>query len=112
MDKTIEYRNIVQKVLSNFVSQRENMSTPIQTQLLADTVNDHYQVLRTGWRDDIQVFNVIFHIDIIDEKIWLQRNISDYDIIDDIEQEDVPKSDIVLAFHAPIMRPYTGYAAA
>jgi hypothetical protein len=112
MDKTIKYRNIIQKVRSDFVALRESMNTPIQTQVLIDTTNDHYQVLRTGWRNGKQVFNVIFHFDIINEKIYLQRNVSDYDIIEDIELLGVPKHDIVLAFHAPNMRPFTGYAAA
>ena len=112
MDKTVNYRTIVQKVLQDFVALREANNSPIQTRVLLDTTNDHYQVLRTGWRDGKQVFNVIFHIDIINGKIWLQRNVSDYDIVEDIEQYDVPKSDIVLAFHSPVMRPMTGYAVA
>ena len=64
------------------------------------------------WRKDRQIFSVIFHFDIIDGKIWVQRNISDYDIVGDIENKGVPKSDIVLAFHAPQMRPFTEYASA
>ena len=55
---------------------------------------------------------VIFHFDIKDGKIWVQRNISDYDIVGDIEAEGVPKKDIVLAFLSPRMRPYTEYASA
>lgn len=112
MDKTVKYQNIVEKVLENFVSERSKYESPIQTQLIADTRNHHYQVLRTGWLKGKQVFNVIFHIDIINGKIWLQRNVSDYDIIEDIEQFDVPKSDIVLAFHSPTMRAATGYGVA
>ena len=64
------------------------------------------------WRKDRQIFSVIFHFDIIDGKIWVQRNISDYDIVGDIENKGVPKSDIVLAFHAPQMRPFAEYASA
>ena len=59
-----------------------------------------------------QIFSVIFHFDIKNEKIWLQQNISDYDIVGDIEAKGVPKSDIVLAFHSPQMRQFTGYAVA
>ena len=55
---------------------------------------------------------VIFHFDIKDGKICVQRNISDYDIVGDIEEKGVPKSDIVLAFLSPRMRPYSGYATA
>jgi len=55
---------------------------------------------------------VIFHFEIIDNKIWVQRNMSDYDIVGDIEEKGVPKSGIVLAFLSPKMRPYTEYASA
>jgi hypothetical protein len=30
----------------------------------------------------------------------------------ELEQNGIPKEDIVLAFHAPYKRPYTGYAVA
>jgi protein gp37 len=112
MDKTITYQKIVQKVLDNFVTERSNNNSPIVTQLIADTDNHHYQIVRTGWLKNKQIYNVIFHIDIINEKIWLQRNVSDYDIVEDIEQMGVPKTDIVLAFHSPTMRQHTGYAIA
>ena len=53
---------------------------------------------------------VIFHFEIIDDKIWVHRNISDYDIVGDLEERGVPKSDIVLAFLSPRMREYSEYA--
>jgi hypothetical protein len=49
-------------------------------------------------------------MDNIDGKIWAQRNVSDYDIIGDLEAAGAPKSDIVLAFHIPELRRYTEYA--
>jgi hypothetical protein len=112
MDKLAQYKEIVHQVFHQFVDERSQKKEDIAIQFLADTLNDHYQVLRMGWHNGQQVFNVIFHIDIIDSKIWVQRNMSDYDIVGDIENQGVPKSDIVLAFHAPTMRPHTGYAFA
>jgi XisI protein len=115
MDRIDSYRNILQEVLKNYAAdelKRGKKPDELQTRLIMDTENDHYQVLYTGWRNDQQIFSVIFHFDIINGKIWVQRNISDYDIIEDIEQKGVPKSDIVLAFHSPQMRQFTEYAAA
>ena len=68
--------------------------------------------MRIGWEGIKGIFLVIFHFAIIDNKIWIQRHISDYDIVGDLEEKGVPKEDIVLAFYAPKMRPFTGYAAA
>lgn len=112
MEKVKKYRQILQEVLKDYSLDRSGLPQPtdVETQLLFDTQNDHYQVLRVGWRNKTQVFLVIFHFDIKNEKIWLQQNVSDYDIIGDLEARGIPKSDIVLAFHAPQMRPFTGYA--
>ena len=114
MDKVLNYRNILRNVLLAYAADdihKLHKPDDMQIRLLFDTENDHYQVLYTGWRGYQQTFSVLFHFDIIDSKIWVQRNISDYDIIGDIEAAGVPKSDIVLAFYAPVMRSYTEYAS-
>ena len=115
MDKIVKYRKILKIVLRDYAAdelKQAHKPDDMQIRLIMDTENDHYQVLYAGWRLDKQIFSVIFHFDIIDGKIWVQRNISDYDIIGDIENKGVPKSDIVLAFHAPQVRPFTEYAIA
>ncbi len=114
MEKVNQYRQILKDVLTNYTLDKSGYPQPndVETQLLFDNQNDHYQVLRVGWRNRTQVFLVIFHFDIKDGKIWLQQNVSDYDIVGDLEAQGIPKSDIVLAFHSPQMRPFTGYAVA
>lgn len=116
MDKLLKYRQVLKEVLTEYAtssdSHKPQSPDEVQIKVLLDEQNDHYQVLDTGWQGTKQIFSVVFHFDIIGGKIWVQRNISDYDIIEDIEAKGVPKSDIVLAFHAPEMRKYTDYAAA
>jgi XisI protein len=115
MDKLKKYRTILQNVLKTYAADEINRAhkpDDMQMRLIMDTESDHYQALYAGWRNDQQIFSVVFHFDIIDNKIWVQRNNSDYDIVEDIEQKGVPKSDIVLAFHAPAMRPFMEYATA
>lgn len=81
MDRTIKYRQILQKVLEAYAADggsiKPTSPDDIQTRVLVDTQNDHYQALHMGWGKDRQVFSVVFHFDIIDGKIWVQRNISD-----------------------------------
>ncbi|MEQ1744302.1 MAG: XisI protein [Saprospiraceae bacterium] len=115
MERALKYRNILMEVLEAYTNDgKVTRYAPddMQTLVVADTQNDHYQVLHTGWRNGKQIFTVVFHFDIINGKIWVRRNISDYDLIGDIETKGVPKTDIVLAFHAPEMRPFTDYAVA
>jgi XisI protein len=115
MDRKLKYRKILKEVLREYAGdEMKQVQKPddMQIRLIMDTESDHYQVLYTGWQQDKQTFSVLFHFDIINGKIWVQRNISDYDIIEDIERKGVPKSDIVLAFHAPQIRTFTEYAHA
>jgi hypothetical protein len=113
MDKVLKYQKILKDVLQAYAiddTSKTHKPDDMQIRLIFDTESNHYQVLYTGWRQYQQTFSVLFHFDIIDEKIWVQRNISDYDIVGDIENAGVPKSDIILAFYAPEMRPFTEYA--
>lgn len=112
MEKIERYRKIVKDVLTEYAAPRRVYSDGVETQLLFDTQNDHYQVLLSGWPSRKQVFLVAFHFDIKNGKIWLQQNNTDYDIIQDIEARHVPKEDIVLAVHSPAMRQFTDYAVA
>ncbi len=50
------------------------------------------------------------HLDIIDRKIWIQRDGTEDGIATDLEEAGIPKSDIVLAFHLQRLRKYTEYA--
>ncbi len=115
MDRKLKYRKIIKEILREYAGdeiKQVHKPDDMQIRLIMDTENDHYQVLYAGWQQDKQVFSVIFHFDIINGKIWVQRNISDYDILEDFEQKGVPKSDIVLAFHSPQIRSFTDYAHA
>ena len=115
MDKIAEYRKIITEVLENYaVARPHNLRDPqaLNIQLLFDPKRDQYQVLGLGWRGEHQSFLVILHFAIQNGKIWLHRNVADYDILADIEARGVPKEDIVLAFQPPAMRPFTGYAVA
>ncbi len=50
------------------------------------------------------------HLDIIGDKIWIQRDGTDRPIADELVEAGVPKEDIVLAFYPENMRAYTGFA--
>ena len=111
MDKVARYRIIVQEVLTEMGSVK-NLFPEIETQLIFDTARDHYQIVDVGWRDLQRTYGVPIHIDIKNGKLWIQHNGTDYDFIQDLIEKGVPKEDIVLAFHPPYKRPYTGFAVA
>ena len=67
--------------------------------------------MAVGW-DKYRVHGCLVHVDLIDGKFWIQRDGTEHGIARDLEAAGVPKDHIVLAFRAPEIRPYTGYAVA
>ena len=54
----------------------------------------------------------IVHIDIINGKIWIQRDGTEHGIADELTGAGIPKDHIILGFREPELRQYTGYAVA
>lgn len=52
----------------------------------------------------------IFCLSIKDGKFWIHWDGTEEGIATELVEMGVPKEDIVLAFHAPYKRPYTGFA--
>lgn len=111
LDKTtIEiYRLRIQELLHQYTKPNPNDNT-VETQLLADTEHDHYQLVDVGWRHDQRIYSSILHIDIKDGKIWIQHNMTDQPVAEELVALGIPKEQIVLGFHPPYVRPYTGFA--
>lgn len=106
--KRINYSQIIQNILSNHTANDVANGTEIQ--LLFDTEHNHYQVLNIGWKEQRRIYGVIIHVDIKDAKIWIQRDGTEIGIANELIAAGVPKEDIVLGFHAPYKRQFTGFA--
>ena len=112
MDKLNHYRNFVQAALSNYAEIRSGISrnSQLELQTLFDVNHDHYQLIYVGWQNDRRIYGLLFHLDIKNEKVWLQLNTTDDDISEDLIRRGIPKEDIVLGFQDPYMRQFTGFA--
>jgi XisI protein len=76
-----------------------------------DRTNNHYMLLWVGWHGQRRVHNVILHIDIIDDKCWIQADNTPNGIALELEEAGIPKEQIVLAFYPLEHRQHTNYAA-
>ena len=54
----------------------------------------------------------MFHLDIKNGKIWIQRNQTDRQIADELVEMGVPKEDIVLGIQPSYAREHTGFGVA
>lgn len=105
------YQKHIQDLLTQY-SQQANAEDGIETQLIFDSEHHHYQILEIGWANDDRIYNCILHLDIKDNKIWIQRNTTDSRIAEELIAMGIPKADIVLGLQPPYKRPYTNYGVA
>ncbi|CCI33030.1 hypothetical protein MTo_01996 [Microcystis aeruginosa NIES-1211] len=109
MEKLAQYRHYVKQVITEY-SQIGSSKEPIEQQLIFDTVGDHYQLMYVGWKNRRRYHGCVLHLDIKKGKIWIQHDGTEVGIANELVNLGVPKEDIVLAFHEPLVREYTGFA--
>ncbi len=111
MDKKLVYRGYVRRLLESYAHPPDK-DGQIETQVVLDEANDHYLLLFVGWRGNERVRGCTLHLDIKDERIWIQYDGTEVGVANELVEMGVPKQDIVLGFRAPARRQYTEFAAA
>jgi hypothetical protein len=109
MDKIKHYRQLIKQILTEHVQIINNTDT-VNSQLIIDSENDHYQLAYVGWQGDKRVFGPVMHFDIQNGKIWIQYNGTEESVAERLVELGVPPSDIVIGFHSPFKRQFTSYA--
>jgi hypothetical protein len=111
MDKLKKYQDTIEKVLLEYASI-PYVNGDFKTEVVFDKERHRYLLVNVGWNGNHRVHGCIIHLDIIDEKIWIQRDGTENGIALDLEEAGISKKDIVLGFREPELRHYTGYAIA
>lgn len=111
IEKREKYRQIIRDVLTPYVALQYS-NGDITNEALFDRDNDRYTVISVGWQGDHRVHHSLIHIDIINGKVWIQRDGTEDGIGYALEAAGIPKEDIVPAFHPKDVRAHTGYAIA
>lgn len=109
MEKVIQYQQFVQDVLRQYVEDAPP-DDEIDVELSFDTERNHYHVFNVGWMDERRTYGCVLHLDIKNDKIWIQHDGTEIGIANELLKLGVPKEDIVLAFHSPYKRQFTGFA--
>jgi hypothetical protein len=94
MDKLNEYRTKVRQLLTKYLQSKPSYGD-VEVEQIFDPEHDHYQIM---------------HIDIKNNKIWIQQNTTEADIALELMEMGIDKQDIVIGFHTPKMRQLSGFA--
>ena len=109
MDKLDNYRQLIEKILSEYAEIPYSYNN-LESKLIISKDSNDYLLLTIGWEKDVRNHGCIVHLEIINGKIWIQRDGTEDGIATDLLAARVPKSDIVLAFHPPEIRQHTDFA--
>ncbi|MEQ8539427.1 MAG: XisI protein [Coleofasciculus sp. D1-CHI-01] len=111
MDTLKKHSQIVQDVLKQY-THLSYAYGEIQNEAVFDRETNRYLIVSVGWGNDRRIHGCLIHVDIIDGKVWIQRDGTEDGIANELVQAGIPKDYIVLGFHEPSVRQYTGYAVA
>lgn len=106
-----QYRQIIKDVLIPYTqipySHGELICKPV-----FDEIHDSYILITLGWDRKTRVHGCLIHLDIINSKIWVQRDETEDGVTYELVDAGIPKDQIVLGFHPQDVRQHTGYAIA
>jgi hypothetical protein len=107
--EALNYSQIIIDLLKKHLSDQLKADS-VETQLVIDTVNHHYQLLFVGWQGEKRIYTCPIHVDIKDGKIWIQQDFTEAGVAQQLLEQGVPKSDIVLGFRSSFMRQLSDFA--
>jgi hypothetical protein len=111
MDRIEHYAAIVRAVINEHseFAQKAGIHT---YEAVFDTVNHRYLLIDVGWQNDERSYTNVIHIDIVDGKLWIQRDATEEGVVDALLEANIPKEHIVLGYRSPFIRQFTEFAVA
>jgi hypothetical protein len=73
MDKLDNYRQIIEKILSEYAEIPYSYNN-LESKLIISKDSNDYLLLTIGWEKDVRNHGCIVHLEIINGKIWIQRD--------------------------------------
>jgi hypothetical protein len=111
MDRVREYRNIIKRIITEYAQFNPSYGD-INAETVFDEERDHYQLVYEGWNGFERVHGSVIHVDIRNDKVWIQHDGTEDGIAEELVDAGIPRDHIVLGFHLPEKRKYTEFAVA
>lgn len=107
----IDYRQIIKHILNEYAALKPSYGD-IEVETIYDDSKGHYEVVYIGWDGWKRVHGAMLHVDIRDDKVWIQHDGTEDGIANELVQAGIPPERIVLAWHHPDKRKHTAFAVA
>lgn len=107
MDR-ITQQKIVRDLINSYAHRPSHGD--IEPEAIFNDEKGHYELMFVGWHGSRRVHGTAIHIDIIDDKIWIQHDGTSPGVARELVEAGIPRESIVLGFRPAHIRPHTGYA--
>ena len=110
MDSTaINYQFIIQQLFNSYI-EFLGETEELQLEPIFDREHDRYLLVEVGWQNGRRIYGTLLHIDIINDKLWIQQDGTEEGIANELVVLGIPKQKIVLGFKPIERRKITEYA--
>ncbi len=104
-----QVQTIVRNLIEAYASYKPS-NGEIETEAIIDQEKGHYEVMHVGWDGQRRIHGTVIHIDIIDDKVWIQHDGTSPGVAVELVEAGISNESIVLAFHPPYVRQHTDFA--
>lgn len=97
MDRIDRHHAILEKLVTQYAAEwKPHDGTSIEA--VTDSTHGHFQIIRTGWKDDRFVHSCLVHLATRGATIQLLKNDTEVEWERELVEQGVAPEDIVLAF--------------
>lgn len=105
------YRQIIKQIVLQHAEYTPSHGA-IETQPVFDEAHDNYLLLDIGWDRTGRVHSVLLHLQIKNNKVWVEVDGTEEGIAHELVEAGIPKENIILGFYRPQRRSLTEFAIA
>jgi XisI protein len=107
-----QWRRIIRKILTDLAAIPFPEVVTMSAKTVFDEASDVYVVVVEGWQDVKRLHGCMAHVEIKDDKVWIQLDGTERGIASELVTAGIPQDSIVLGFKSPHSRRYTQFAVA
>lgn len=110
MEKSKKYEKLILQYYNDFIKNYKSNNDPLNYKIIADKESKTYILTLVGWEDKYTfTYSTLFHLEIIEDKVVLQRNITEILILEELIKRGIPKRDMWLGFNPDYANKHAGY---
>ncbi|MEM9137837.1 MAG: XisI protein [Cyanobacteria bacterium P01_F01_bin.42] len=106
----VNVQTLIQQLFQQYI-EFLGSSENTHLEIVIDPNHQRYLLVEIGWERGRRIYGTLIHIDVIDNKLWIQQDGTEEGIADELVTLGIPKDQIVLGFKPLERRKLTEFAA-